>query len=101
MPTRSCDVIGCPEAAAWVCAVPESNAQEDLLCNACWLQLNARYPEQAACYMGCNTALTIAPTAVSFRCAKPELGSHKRKGCASDLPFFLGRDDPGLHGGAV
>lgn len=57
MQTWQCDVIGCPELAAWARASQTDPALEDFLCNACWLRLAARFQVQAACYIVCNAGL--------------------------------------------
>jgi len=74
MQCRQCDVIGCPEAAAWVRAVPEAVCLEDFLCNACRLKLAAHQPERAAYYTRFNVELVTPQERPSGRSAKPVRG---------------------------
>jgi hypothetical protein len=67
---RQCDVIGCLEAAAWERTMELEGCLEDVLCNACWVRLAARHPEQAACYSVCNSELATPLERPSYRLIK-------------------------------
>jgi hypothetical protein len=57
MQSQQCDIIGCPETAAWVRSAQKDEPLEEFLCNGCWLKLCATLPEQAASYIVLNVEL--------------------------------------------
>ena len=62
-----CDVIGCPNAAAWARFAQIGSVGEDRLCHACWLKLAARSSHMAALYVVCNADLVRAPVRSACR----------------------------------
>jgi hypothetical protein len=71
MQRRQCEVIGCPESAVWARTVQTENSLEDFLCNACWLRLAAKQPEQAACYVLCSADFITHHTPPICSCIVP------------------------------
>ena len=50
MKTKHCDVVGCKQAACWICPAEVNGAADDYLCQEHYDPLTLTDPEQATCY---------------------------------------------------